>query len=94
MMLCASVIDAICDTPLVELSRLCQALELNGRILAKLDYLLPGHSKKDRAARAGVEHARETGALRRGARGGPPPRMSLSPVRSQSGKASPRRSLA
>ncbi|MEM9475504.1 MAG: cysteine synthase family protein [Pseudomonadota bacterium] len=65
-MLCASVIDAICDTPLVELSRLCQALELNGRILAKLDYLLPGHSKKDRAARAVVEHARETGALRPG----------------------------
>jgi hypothetical protein len=41
----ASVIEAIGDTPLVELSRLSKGMA--GRILAKLDYLNPGFSKKD-----------------------------------------------
>jgi cysteine synthase len=47
--LLASVIEAIGETPLVELSRLTRGLE--GRILAKLDYLNPGFSKKDHIAR-------------------------------------------
>ncbi|WP_170359926.1 PLP-dependent cysteine synthase family protein [Ruegeria arenilitoris] len=58
-----SVIDAIGDTPLIELSRVCQILDLDGRILAKLDYLLPGFSKKDRAARSIIEQARADGSL-------------------------------
>ncbi len=58
-----SVIWAIGNTPLVDLSRICTELQLDGRILAKLDYLLPGHSKKDRAARAIIEGARESGEL-------------------------------
>lgn len=58
-----SVIDAIGQTPLVDLSRACAALGVEGRILAKLDYLLPGFSKKDRAARAIVEAARASGVL-------------------------------
>ena len=41
-----SVIAAIGDTPVVELSRL--ARDMDGRILAKLEYLNPGFSKKDR----------------------------------------------
>ena len=41
-----SVLDAIGNTPLVDLSRI--ARDLDGRILAKLDYLNPGGSKKDR----------------------------------------------
>jgi len=61
-----SVIEAIGDTPLVELQRLRAALGLEGRLLAKLDHLNPGLSKKDRAARAIVEAARESGALREG----------------------------
>ena len=44
----SSVLDAIGNTPLVELARI--TAHLNGRILAKLDYLNPGGSKKDRIA--------------------------------------------
>lgn len=58
-----SVIEAIGGTPLVELGRIADALELEGRILAKLDYLNPGLSKKDRAARAIIEAARQSGEL-------------------------------
>ena len=52
MAVLGSVVEAIGGTPLVDLARLTAALGLEGRILAKLDYLLPGFSKKDRAARA------------------------------------------
>ncbi|MEM7075281.1 MAG: cysteine synthase family protein [Pseudomonadota bacterium] len=62
-MLCASVIEAIGQTPLVDLTRLCARLGLDGRLLAKLDYLQPGFSKKDRAARAIIERARADGTL-------------------------------
>lgn len=65
-MILPSVIDAMERTPLVDLSRLCAELELEGRILAKLDYLLPGFSKKDRAARAIVQAARAAGTLQPG----------------------------
>jgi len=58
-----SVIEAIGATPLVELGRIRDDLGLDGRILAKLDHLNPGFSKKDRAARAIVTAARESGAL-------------------------------
>lgn len=61
-----SVIEAMGQTPLVELSRLCAHLELDGRLLAKLDNLLPGYSKKDRAARQIVEAARASGRLKPG----------------------------
>jgi cysteine synthase A len=60
----ASVIDAIGNTPLVELSRLTRGV--NGRILAKLDYLNPGFSKKDRIARQIIEEAEAEGRLRPG----------------------------
>ena len=43
-----SVLSAIGNTPLVELSRITRGLE--GRILAKLEYLNPGFSKRDRIA--------------------------------------------
>ncbi|MBY6114177.1 cysteine synthase family protein [Mameliella alba] len=62
-MILSSAIDAIGGTPLVDLSRACAALGLEGRILAKLDFLLPGFSKKDRAAKAIVEAAQADGAL-------------------------------
>lgn len=61
-----SVVQAIGDTPLVELSRLTRHLGLNGRLLAKLDNLLPGYSKKDRAARAIIEAALASGRLQPG----------------------------
>jgi len=59
--LLSSVIEAIGSTPLVELGRLTKDLE--GRILAKLDYLNPGLSKKDRIARQIIEDAERSGAL-------------------------------
>jgi len=58
-----SVIEAIGNTPLVRLDRLVRAKGLTGAILAKLDYLNPGFSKKDRAARGLIEEAERTGQL-------------------------------
>jgi len=60
----ASVIEAVGNTPLVELSRLTRGLD--GRILAKLEYLNPGFSKKDRIARQIIEDAEAEGALKPG----------------------------
>ena len=62
----SSIVEAMEKTPLVELKRLTSELGLSGRILAKLDYLLPGHSKKDRAARRLIEDARASGELEPG----------------------------
>ena len=61
-----SVIDAMANTPLVDLQRIVVRLGLEGRLLAKLDNMLPGYSKKDRAARAIVEAARASGRLAQG----------------------------
>jgi cysteine synthase A len=58
-----SIIEAMGDTPLIELHRIQAELGLKGRILAKLDYLMPGFSKKDRAARRTIEDARAAGDL-------------------------------
>lgn len=59
-----SVLDAIGNTPLVALDRLTRGLE--GRILAKLEYLNPGFSKKDRNALQMIEEAETSGALKPG----------------------------
>jgi cysteine synthase A len=59
-----SAVEAIGQTPLVELSRICRGVE--GRILAKLEYLNPGASKKDRIARQILEDAEADGTLRPG----------------------------
>ena len=59
-----SAIEAIGATPLVELARLTGGHE--GRILAKLEYLNPGLSKKDRIARQIIEDAEADGSLRPG----------------------------
>lgn len=61
-----SIIDAIGSTPLVELHHLKQKLNLTGRLLAKLEYLNPGFSKKDRIAREMVLEARAAGTLQPG----------------------------
>ena len=59
----ASVLDAMQQTPLVRLDRLTRAYGVTGTILAKLDYLLPGFSKKDRAAKGMIEAAEAAGQL-------------------------------
>lgn len=61
-----SIIEAIGNTPLVELGRIRDDLGLDGRLLAKLDHLNPGFSKKDRAARTIIEDARQSGELAEG----------------------------
>jgi cysteine synthase A len=62
--LLASTVEAIGETPLIELSRLTRGT--GGRILAKLDYLNPGLSKKDRIARQIIEDAEGAGQLQPG----------------------------
>jgi cysteine synthase A len=59
-----SVLGAIGNTPLVELGRITRGLE--GRILAKLEYLNPGLSKKDRIALQMIEEAEADGSLKPG----------------------------
>lgn len=59
-----SVLGAIGETPLVELARLTKGCE--GRLLAKLEYLNPGFSKKDRIARQIIEDAEAAGRLQSG----------------------------
>ena len=61
-----SLLDVIGGTPSVWLDRMVQARGLEGRILAKLDYLNPGFSKKDRAAKGIIEAAEALGDLRPG----------------------------
>ena len=59
-----SIIEAIGATPLVELGRISKGL--SGRILAKLEYLNPGFSKKDRIACQIIEDAEKNGELQPG----------------------------
>ena len=66
MRLASSVIDVIGDTPLVSLDRLTRAYGVDGRLVAKLDYLNPGFSKKDRAALGVIEAAEASGDLKPG----------------------------
>jgi cysteine synthase len=59
-----STIETIGNTTLVELSRLTRGMD--GRILAKMEYLNPGFSKKDRIARQIIEDAEAEGVLQPG----------------------------
>ncbi len=62
--LLSSAVEAIGNTPLVALSRITAGLD--GRILAKLDNLNPGYSKKDRIARQMIEDGESEGLLKPG----------------------------
>jgi cysteine synthase A len=62
--LASSLLDAIGGTPLVELSRVTSGV--HGRVLAKLEYLNPGGSKKDRIALRMIEDAEARGELQPG----------------------------
>lgn len=61
-----SVTEAIGNTPLVRLDRLTAQAGVTGTILAKLEYLNPGFSKKDRAAQGIIAEAMRSGALKPG----------------------------
>lgn len=56
-----SAIEAIGNTPLVDLARI--TCNMDGRILAKLEYFNPGFSKKDRIARQIITDAEASGEL-------------------------------
>jgi cysteine synthase A len=58
------VIDAIGSTRMVRLDRLTAGVQ--GTVLAKLEYLNPGGSKKDRVAKRIVQDAERAGLLRPG----------------------------
>jgi cysteine synthase A len=60
-MVLSSVVEAIGKTPMVSLSRMTKGLE--GNIFAKLEYLNPGFSKKDRAALQMILEAEQAGTL-------------------------------
>lgn len=62
-----SVEQLIGSTPLLELKRIEKAEGLNARLLAKLEYLNPAGSAKDRIARAMIDDAEARGALKPGA---------------------------
>lgn len=61
-----SVVEAIGNTPMVELHRLASARGLSGRLLAKLEYLNPGFSKKDRIALEMIRESLGDGSLKPG----------------------------
>ncbi|MED1801214.1 PLP-dependent cysteine synthase family protein [Brevibacillus porteri] len=58
----SGVHQAIGNTPMVHLSRLTE--NLTGNIFAKLEYVNPGFSKKDRIALQIIEEAEEAGILK------------------------------
>lgn len=56
------------NTPLLELGRLAEELKLGARILAKIEYLNPAGSIKDRTAWGIIREAEESGRLKPGQR--------------------------
>lgn len=54
------------NTPLLELTHIEQAFQLKARILAKLEYLNPAGSVKDRIAKAMIDDAERAGRLKPG----------------------------
>lgn len=55
--------ELIGNTPLLELAKTEKALNLKGRVLAKLEFQNPGRSVKDRVALALIKQAEEDGQL-------------------------------
>jgi cysteine synthase A len=60
------IYEAIGETPMVRLDRITRVYGVEGAIFAKLEYLNPGFSKKDRPALRMIEEAEASGALKPG----------------------------
>lgn len=58
-----NIYEAIGNTPLLKLSRITKHYGVKGNIFAKLEYLNPGFSKKDRPALQMIEEAEANGEL-------------------------------
>ncbi len=61
-----SICEAIGETPMLRLSRITEHYGVEGNIFAKLEYLNPGFSKKDRPALQMIEEAEASGELKPG----------------------------
>ena len=62
-----SILDLIGNTPLLEAENSLERAEgLEATVLLKLEYFNPAGSVKDRIARAMIEDAEKTGALKKG----------------------------
>ena len=61
-----SVDQLIGKTPLLELTNIEKELELNARILAKIEYFNPAGSVKDRVALSMINEAEKSGVLKNG----------------------------
>ncbi|HEX2182467.1 MAG TPA: pyridoxal-phosphate dependent enzyme [Rubrobacteraceae bacterium] len=61
-----SIIDAVGNTPLVRLGRIESGEGIRARLLAKVEYLNPGGSVKDRPAAKMIEAAEKEGLLKPG----------------------------
>lgn len=66
MKLYQTAAELVGNTPLLELTNIERTEHLSSRILAKLEYLNPAGSVKDRVARAMIEDAEARGLLREG----------------------------
>jgi len=62
-----SLIDLVGNTPLLKISRYANKKKLDASIFAKLEYLNPAGSVKDRVALSMIRDAEEKGLLREGA---------------------------
>ncbi len=60
------ITDFICNTPLIELSHTWNGDGRNGRLLAKMEFIQPGCSVKDRAALQIIKDAYKNGRLTEG----------------------------
>lgn len=66
MKIYTSAEQLIGTTPLLELTHIEKKLNLNAKILAKLEYLNPAGSAKDRVAKAMIDDAEKSGKLKKG----------------------------
>ena len=63
-MLVKHAYELVGNTPLLELTKIEQKLQLLGKIYAKVEYFNPAGSVKDRIALAMITDAEERGALK------------------------------
>lgn len=61
-----NILDTIGHTPIIKLNRLEKLLNLNAHIFAKLEFLNPGGSVKDRAAFNMIHEAEKEGLIKEG----------------------------
>ena len=61
-----NVLDLVGGTPIMELHNYMKNFDINGRILAKLEYFNPAGSAKDRVAKQMIADAEASGKLKKG----------------------------